>query len=166
MNRSLIDRLVCISLCCLSGLAGAQGVGTVAPIFNLEGMSVSVNLPDLRGKVVYLDFWASWCGPCKESFPWMEQLQGKFAQQGLRVVAVNVDKRREDALKFLQNREPQITVVWDAQGITPKAYAVKAMPTSVLISRDGKVLAVHRGFRPEDTAALERQVQLALQTKD
>jgi peroxiredoxin len=96
----------------------------------------------------------------------MEQVQGRFSQKGLRVVAVNVDKRREDALKFLKNREPQITVVWDAQGITPKAYAVKAMPTSVLIGRDGKVIAVHRGFRPEDIAALERQVQLALQTEE
>jgi len=138
----------------------------MAPDFRLEGFAGEVGLGEYRGKVVYLDFWASWCGPCKQSFPWMEQLQAKYASQGLRVVVVNVDKRREDAMKFLQYKKPDLIVAFDAQGITPRAYAVKAMPTSVLIGRDGKVLSVHRGFRPEDTDALERQVQLALQTKE
>ena len=91
-------------VCVCAGLAKAQSPGTQAPPFHLEGLSGSINLSDLRGKVVYLDFWASWCGPCKESFPWMEHMQGKYADKGLTVVAVNLDKRREDALKFLQNR--------------------------------------------------------------
>lgn len=165
MQLILFRRTVVLFLCSFFGLVQAQNIGDRAPPFNLEGLSGSINLLDLRGRVVYLDFWASWCGPCKESFPWMEQMQGKYVDMGLLVVAVNVDKRREDAMKFLANRQQQLKVVWDPQGITPKAYAVKAMPSSYLIGRDGKIIKVHRGFRTDDTVELERQIQLALQAK-
>ena len=166
MKHHFLHSIVFVLVCVCAGLVNAQSPGTQAPPFHLEGPSGSINLSDLRGKVVYLDFWASWCGPCKESFPWMEHMQGKYADMGLTVVAVNLDKRREDALKFLQNRRQLLSVVWDPQGLTPKAYAVKAMPTSVLIGRDGKILKVHSGFRSDGTADLESQVRLALQTKE
>lgn len=96
----------------------------------------------------------------------MDQMQTKYGPKGFQVVAVNVDKRREDALRFLQNRTPAITIAWDPFGTTPRAYEVKAMPTSLIIGRDGRVLHVHKGFRAQDTEVLERRVQQAVQAQD
>jgi len=150
----------------LSTAAAAVEVGQGAPALKVtspEGRPVS--LAEHRGKVVYLDFWASWCGPCRQSFPWMNEMQAKYGPQGLVVLAVNVDQKRDDAMKFLSMTPAQFAIGFDEQGVTPKAYAVKAMPSSVLIGPDGKVQHVHRGFRTEDTAAMERHIRAALGVK-
>jgi thiol-disulfide isomerase/thioredoxin len=122
-------------------------------------------LSDLRGHVVYLDFWASWCGPCKQSFPWMNKLQQRFGAQGLQVVAVNLDSHSEESRQFLSQVPAQFRVAFDSAGSTPKRYAIKGMPSSVLIGPDGQVLAVHSGFRPEETAALEALIEKTLAAK-
>lgn len=150
-------------LASLAGVAAAAAPGEAAPDFQLAGTGATkVELAALRGKVVYLDFWASWCGPCKQSFPWMNELQSRFGAQGLQVVAVNVDARPADAQKFLDEVPARFTVALDPQGSTPRKYAIKGMPTSVLIGADGKVLSVHSGFRAEEKAALEQQIAQAL----
>src|SRR5581483_7906899 len=83
-------------------IAAAVAVGEAAPAFALPSAQGStVALADLRGKVVYVDFWASWCGPCKRSFPWMNELAQRYGKDGLAIVAVNVDKKRSDAERFL-----------------------------------------------------------------
>ena len=97
-------------------------------------------LSQLKGKVVYVDFWASWCGPCRQSFPWMNEMQGKYGAKGLQIVGVNLD----------------------AKGDTAKQFGVKGMPTSVLIGPDGKVLAIHQGFKDEDRKELEAKFVSAL----
>ena len=118
----------------LAGAASAIGVGESAPPFMLPTASgESVTLDQLKGRVVYVDFWASWCGPCRRSFPWMNELQQKYGERGLTIVGVNVDKRRPDAQRFLAQTPATFTIVYDESGKTPAAYAVKGMPSSYLI---------------------------------
>jgi thiol-disulfide isomerase/thioredoxin len=117
-----------------------------------------VALDKLRGKVVYVDFWASWCGPCRRSFPWMNEMQQKYGASGFTVVAINVDKKRSDAERFLVQNPANFTVVYDEAGATPAAYGVKGMPSSYLVDARGNVTFVERGFLDESKAELESRV--------
>jgi thiol-disulfide isomerase/thioredoxin len=153
---------VWVSLSAWTGLALAVSPGEPAPDFQLPGLRSAVALSAQRGKVVYLDFWASWCGPCKQSFPWMNELQSRFGPQGLQVIAINVDASPEDARRFLNEVPAGFVVAFDARGQTPRSYAIKGMPSSVLIAPDGQVLSVHSGFRSDERALLEAQVSQAL----
>lgn len=142
---------------------GAAEIGQPAPLFELPSDAAStLALHQLRGQVVYLDFWASWCGPCRQSFPWMAEMHKRHAAQGLAVVAVNLDTRMADAQAFLRSVPAPFRIAYDAQGKTPREYAIKAMPTSLLIGRDGRVRHIHAGFRPSDTGALEAAITEAL----
>ena len=118
-------------------------------ILPLRASAQDFDLSAYKGKVVYLDFWASWCVPCRLSFPWMAQLQQTLGAKGLTVVAVNVDKDRAKADAFLQQMPPSFRVVFDPKGDIAKQYDFRDMPTSILIGRDGKVHFVHDGFYPE-----------------
>ena len=141
-------------------VAAALGVGEQAPGFALPtATGESVALEKLKGRVVYVDFWASWCGPCRRSFPWMNEMQQKYGAAGFTVIGVNVDKRRPDAEKFLQQTPATFTIVYDAAGRTPEAYAVKGMPSSYLVDASGKVVAVENGFRDEQKAELEARIR-------
>jgi cytochrome c biogenesis protein CcmG, thiol:disulfide interchange protein DsbE len=110
-----------------------------------EGLDLSA----YRGKVIYLDFWASWCTPCRLSFPWMNDLQQSYANDGLVVIAVNVDHDRALADAFLRSNSPGFKVVYDPDGNIAGKYDFKDMPTSVLIGRDGRVHYTHDGFFPD-----------------
>jgi len=152
--------LLLSSLSCLADTL----TGHEAPAFtvtNQDGGQVS--LSQFKGKVVYLDFWASWCGPCRKSFPWMNAVQSKYAAQGLQVVGVNLDEKSEDGLHFLKETPAQFTVAFDPKAVTPGLYGVKGMPTSMLIGRDGKVILEHSGFKEADRAELEKKIQSALE---
>ena len=140
--------------------------GHPAPEFDLPGRLSAVKLSDYKGKTVYQDFWASWCGPCKQSFPWMNDMQTRYSAKGLRVVGINVDQKTDDAKAFLKDTPASFDVAFDQGGKTPKAYAIKGMPTSVLIGPDGRVLSVHSGFKDEQRAELERQIKQAMNLKD
>jgi thiol-disulfide isomerase/thioredoxin len=127
-------------------------------------------LPDLglaevqktKGQYIYIDYWASWCGPCRQSFPWMNALQAKLGPKGLKVVAVNVDAKRADADKFLTHTPAQFTIAFDPQGESAKKLAIKTMPTSMLVNPEGKVLFVHSGFRAEEKEPLEAKIVAAM----
>ena len=163
-------RMVLCVLVALGAWAGtaahALEPGQSAPDFDLATANGRLKLSDLRGRTVYLDFWASWCGPCKQSFPWMGEMQTRYRAQGLSVVAIDVDQRVADGKAFLDRVKADVEVAFDPQGVTPKAYGVKAMPTSLLIGPDGKVIMVHGGFRMEDRAELEQRIRQALKLKE
>jgi thiol-disulfide isomerase/thioredoxin len=136
--------------------------GNVAPPVVLPSDGGDFRLDAYRGKVVYLDFWASWCGPCKQSFPWMNAMQAKYADKGLVVVAVNVDVARDDAAKFLKAVPAQFKIAYDPTGQVAQQYAIKGMPSSFLIGRDGKVRSMHTGFNAGAREQLERALDDAL----
>lgn len=125
----------------------------------------ALDLTSLRGRVVYLDFWASWCGPCKQSFPWMEIMKSTYGVQGLEIVAVNLDKNRADADKFLKQFHPTFDVRFDPTGEVAELYKVQGMPSSVLIDRHGVMRFTHVGFRPVDGAIYEAQLRELLAEK-
>ncbi len=145
--------------------AFAADPGTKAPDFDLVSNEGKLKLSDLKGQYVYLDFWASWCGPCRASFPWMNSLQEKYAGKGFKVVGVNVDKKLDDAKLFLKEFPAKFLIAYDETGATPKAYGVKGMPTSLLIGPDGNVLFVHQSFKDSDKADIENKIRLAMEKK-
>ncbi|MYM69183.1 redoxin family protein [Pseudoduganella sp. FT55W] len=149
-----------LALCAAS--AQALEKGAPAPQFELQGLDGAVKLAKLQGKLVYVDFWASWCGPCRQSFPWMNEMQAKYGARGLQIVGVNVDANSADARQFLAATPARFTIGFDPQGATPRSYGIKGMPSSVLIGPDGKVLLEHSGFREADRAELESKIQAAL----
>jgi len=137
-------------------------VASVSIAVNPAG-AADLDLSAYKGKVVYLDFWASWCNPCRQSFPWMNELQQRYGANGLVVLAVNVDHDRADAEDFLRSYDPSFKVVFDPGGSIAQQYNLKDMPTSVLIGRDGKVHFVHNGFYPDQEMAYAGHVWSLLQ---
>ena len=142
--------------------ASALDAGQAAPDIELGAGPGAEKLSKLKGKLVYVDFWASWCGPCRQSFPWMNEMQGKYGSKGLQIVGISLDAKRADADQFLAQVPAKFTVGFDAKGDSAKQFGVKGMPTSVLIGPDGKVLAVHQGFKDEDRKELEAKFVNAL----
>jgi thiol-disulfide isomerase/thioredoxin len=113
------------------------------------------------GKLVYLDFWASWCGPCAQSFPWLNRMQARY-KDALVVVGVNVDTDAKAADAFLQRHPASFDIVRDPAGTLPEHYAIAGMPSSVLIAPDGRVLHQHAGFRSHETDKYEAAIRDAL----
>jgi len=151
-------------LAALLAASSAQALekGAPAPQFDLPGLDGAIKLAKLQGKVVYVDFWASWCGPCRQSFPWMNEMQSRYGAKGLQIIGVNVDAKTDDARQFLVTTPARFAIAFDPQGATPRSYGIKGMPSSVLIGPDGKVLLEHFGFREADRAELESKIQSAL----
>jgi thiol-disulfide isomerase/thioredoxin len=150
-----------LGLLALPALAGVQ-VGQVAPPVALPllsaGSPATFSLVSLRGKVVYLDFWASWCGPCRVSFPQLEQIRQELSGRGFEVLAVNVDEVEQDARRFLDEMPVSYPVVRDGEGATPRSYGILGMPTGYLIDRQGVIQLVHQGYRKSDGAALRLKI--------
>lgn len=144
------------------GAARAAEVGAAAPAIQLPGLAGPVDSAALKGKVVVVDFWASWCAPCKRSFPWWNEMQAKYGARGLQVLGINVDRRRADADAFLAQAPARFAIAFDGAGETPKRFAVKGMPTSVIVGADGSVLGRHEGFKDDDRSALEAAIVAAL----
>ena len=129
-----------------------------APAIELPGVDKNVSLEDFRGKVVYLDFWASWCVPCIKSFPWMDEIKQKYSEKGFEIIAINLDKDRAAADDFLKKLNVSFTIAFDESGDSAAKYKLKGMPTSYLIGRDGKVYASHIGFIDKDKVELEKAI--------
>jgi thiol-disulfide isomerase/thioredoxin len=127
--------------------------------------AAELNLSAYRGKVVYVDFWASWCGPCKQSFPWLDRLVREYSSQNFVVIGVNVDKNRDRAERFLSDTPAAFSIVYDPQGELATAYKVTGMPAGILIDRSGHVRFQHAGFSEKQKEAYEEQVQSLLAEK-
>ena len=119
-------------------------------------------LNDIHGKVRYVDFWASWCGPCAQSFPFMNAMAQEFRERGLQIVGINVDEQAEAANTFLQQHPADFLILADATGVCPKSFKVMGMPSSYLIDRHGVIRYVHIGFRPGEAGELRKQVKKLL----
>ena len=126
--------------------------------------SEQFNLEDLQGYVVYIDFWAAWCKPCRDSFPWMQRMREKYADSALRIVAVNLDQKAEDMQAFLDQHPVDFTIVTDASYTLFRQFDIKGVPTSIVIDRDGIEISRHAGFHIRDQDTYEQQIRQALQS--
>ncbi len=161
-RRACLAVAALLSWVALAGPAAAVSVGEVLPARWLDSAAGPQPLIAGQARLTYVDFWASWCGPCKQSFPWMNEMHAKLAASGLRVLAVNVDARRADAEQFLARNPASFAIVFDREGAFAKAVDVKTMPTSMLLDAEGKVLFVHHGFNARDREPLEAAINAAL----
>lgn len=130
------------------------------PVWTAQGPAArSLASSELQGQWIYLDFWASWCGPCKQSFPWMQHMQEQLRDHQLQVVAVGLDKQAMPMEQFLKPFPNHVLVVWDPAGETAKRYDVTAMPSSYLINPTGQVVWSHRGFQSTQSTALIQTIR-------
>lgn len=162
--------VVGIALAVLNAQAGASELESaqqaqVAPMTQVSLPNVkggAASLADFKGKVVLVDFWASWCGPCRQSFPWMNKLQSQYKSDGLEVIAINLDQEADLATEFLQEVPAQFTVLLDTDAQLPGEYGVMGMPSSYLIDRNGKIRAQHIGFHSDRVNGYEDTIKALL----
>ncbi|MDQ7051314.1 MAG: TlpA disulfide reductase family protein [Enterobacterales bacterium] len=120
------------------------------------------DISQYKGKVVYLDFWASWCIPCRKSFPWMNQMHNKYADKNLVIIAVNLDKKQILAEKFLEQTPANFKIIYDPKGQLAKKYKIKGMPSSIIFNSSGEIVVAHTGFFVKKTLQYEKQLQSLL----
>lgn len=122
----------------------------------------SLNLDRFDGKVVVIDFWTSWCVPCRRSFPWMNEMHDRYADSGLVIIAVNVDRELENAAAFLAKYPAKFEIIYDPKADLAKKYEIEVMPTSLVIGRDGELLERHAGFKVKKQDEYEAVLRSAL----
>jgi thiol-disulfide isomerase/thioredoxin len=150
-----------LAVIAVSSLAGAST--QMAPDFSLPTRNGdTVSLAKLKGQVVMLNFWASWCGPCRQEMPLLEQMYQKYHRLGFTLVGVNVDENAGDAERFLSNVPVSFPVALDTKNETSKLYKVQAMPSSIFIDRKGVVRHLHPGYRRGDEAKYQEQIRALL----
>lgn len=140
-------------------LAQAEHAIDNCELTSLTNEQQQIDIKNFEGKVVYLDFWASWCPPCAKSFPFLNELYHQYQQNGLEIIAVNLDEVPEDAQQFLRKFPADFTIVGDLSKQCAKELGVAAMPSSYLIDRNGVIRHVHLGFRDGQVAELREKVE-------
>jgi cytochrome c biogenesis protein CcmG, thiol:disulfide interchange protein DsbE len=133
-------------------LFGAVMIGTVS---GAPSVAEPLDLARHRGRVVIVDFWASWCKPCRQSIPWLNSMRERYGASGLTIIGVNVDAERGDADRFLRDVPIEFEIVFDPDGTLAGQFKVQAMPTSFIFDRTGKIVETHQGFRDAKKAEHE-----------
>lgn len=140
----------------LSIQSGDKAPACSKPVYGSEQL---FDIEAYRGKVVLIDFWATWCPPCKRSMPFFNDLRNELADSGFEIIAVNVDEDQEDAVSFLKKYPVDYVVALDSEGDCPKAYGVPGMPSTYFVDKSGKVRSVHIGFRDSDKSEIRSLVE-------
>ena len=141
-------------------------LGLLASVACATGSSVPpLDISHYRGQVVVVDFWASWCKPCRQSIPWLNDLRKRYASQGLVIIGVNVDAERTDAERFQQDVPIGFDVIYDPQGKLAEQFRVQGMPSSFVFDRDGKLARTLLGYRDAQRQQHEAEIQELLNHK-
>lgn len=142
----------------------------IAGLFLFLGISMptmanqtSLDLTQYKGKVIYVDFWASWCGPCQKSFPAMNSMREQYNDDDLVMLAINVDNDKSAAAQFLQKHPAKFDVIYDPDGVIAEQFQVEAMPSTYIFDQSGKAKYLHKGFRAGDKAKLKEYINQLLQ---
>lgn len=138
--------------------------GAVAPAFQLNSSTGKpIALADLKGQVVLINFWASWCGPCRQEMPILDQLYKSYQAAGFTLIGVNVEPNASDADKFLKGTPVTFPILFDPQSMVSKLYEVSGMPSTIIVDRDGKIAYVHHGYKPGDEGEYLNQIRTLTQ---
>jgi len=167
-------RVALVLVCLLVSLASTAATeGEQAPAFALpelntttSGGTKNIQLSDYAGKVIYLDFWASWCAPCRVSFPEIIQLKQDLADQPFEVIAITVDENPADALRFLRRYDVPYPILQDSAGDSAAKYQLPGMPTSFVIDQQGMIRFRHSGFKPGDMDKIREKINALLDGQD
>ncbi len=165
-NKKFCSFLLAFCLVLTSSQVKAINVGDSAvscPAILKDGSSL--NLEEFKGKVIFLDFWATWCPPCKKSMPFLNALHKELLKHGFQVLAINVDEDSRIAKKFLNQYPVNYPVAMDPTGQCPEKYNVLAMPSAYLIDRQGIVRYIHLGFRDGDKNEIRHRILELLAVK-
>jgi peroxiredoxin len=164
INSCLAIGALVLSLALSSASTIAKPVtGEKSPDFTLKSRDGgNMKLSEQRGNIVLVNFWASWCGPCREELPAFEELYQEYQDMGVEILAVNVDDEAEKANVLLQDIEVSFPVLFDTSGEVSKLYDVNAMPTTVLVDRDGNVRLLHPGYRKGDEKKYEKAIKMLM----
>lgn len=147
----------------LGSLAFAGTLSGPAPSFSLESRDGSVvTLSELEGDVVMINFWATWCGPCRQEMPHLEALHQRYSNLGFTLLGVNVEDNREGADKFLAETPVSFPILFDPKSEASKLYDVVAMPSTVLVGRDGTMRFIHHGYKPGYENEYQTQIRALL----
>lgn len=163
--KRLSKALLMITLISACSASMALEEGDKIPEFDIASIyenQPNISLKDLEGKTLFIDFWASWCAPCITSLPLYNEIYDKYQDQGLEVIAVNVDNPIEDGLDFLLDTPLDFLIPQDPEGDVSEMFGVIGMPSSYLVSPDGSVRLVHMGFRNGDIDIIEEEIQKVL----
>jgi len=154
-TKSISWMLIILFLSSTLSASSSKQMGKDAPDFTLNKLmkSGTVSLSALRGKVVLIDFWATWCPPCKKSLPLLDALDAKY--RNLKVVAINIDDDKENARAFLKQFKLKINAVYDEGKKIVELYDVPVMPTAYLVDQYGKIQYVHSGYNEKSMKKLE-----------
>jgi thiol-disulfide isomerase/thioredoxin len=158
----ILNVFVMLAACASAHAAVETVVGKPAPTFELPvfgSESSRIALQSLRGKVVLLDFWASWCGPCRQSFPLYEKLHGELPAEDFTLLAINLDEMTDGPAAFLYDHPVTYTLLADPTGDVAKKFGLIGMPTSFVIDRDGVVRSRHTGFKPQDIEVVRGEIR-------
>jgi len=167
-SRLPAQALKLLSALCLSLLLNSEAaVAAKAPNFQLPSAHSErpISLKRYRNQVVYVDFWASWCTPCKQTFPWMNEMQDRYGLDGFKIIAISLDEDRKDAEQFLKKMKVNFEIAYDTTGETAEKYQLDVMPTSYLIDRRGELVHIHKGFKNSDKASMEAIIKTLIKKK-
>ncbi len=140
--------ILLLSSVLLAGIT-ARAVSGVAPDFALQSRDgETVSLAQLRGQVVMINFWATWCGPCREEMPHLEALHQRYAALGFTLLGINVEENSEDAEEWLEEMPVSFSILFDPENYVSELYDVVAMPSTVLVDRQGNLRFSHHGYQP------------------
>ncbi len=161
MNRIFIASLAAL-IVAVPTLAGIpQGP---APAFSLPARNGGVvSLSQFKGQVVMINFWASWCGPCRQEMPLLDNIYKHYSKLGFSLIGVNVEPDRKSAEEWLKQTPVSFPVLFDTQSIVSKLYGVPGMPTTVFIDRNGNVRMLHQGYKPGDENAYLNEIRALVQ---
>jgi peroxiredoxin len=160
IQRRLQQLIMGAVLLIVWGSSTAANQPSMAPDFTLKSHEgVNIKLSELRGQVVMVNFWASWCGPCRQEMPLLQQLYDRYQSLGFALLGVNVDEDQAAANKILKELPVSFPILYDKRSKVSKAYQVKAMPSTFIVDRDGRIRYLHKGYKPGYEDEYQQQIR-------